>query len=196
MVRLTTTECVSDPEVALMVTCETSGAGVPVLPGAVVFIPPQPARPPMVSAQASNNSAPLILVSRLRNPASPNNPSGSIPARSIPRSRSDAEYGLAGVGVAVAMATFTGVAAVPERFTLAGLKLQLAPVGNPAQERLTAPLKPFAPARLTCTLAVWPPLTLTFAVRAVIAKSPLPVAAAAVIAPKRPPFSLLIPAAK
>jgi len=84
----------------------------------------------------------------------------------------------------------------PERETLAGLKLQLAPLGSPAQERLTAPLKPFVPARLTCTFAVWPPLTLTFGVGAVMLKSPLPAAAAAVIAPKSPPFSLLMPAAK
>jgi hypothetical protein len=49
----------------------------------------------------------------------------------------------------VAIATLTIVALVPERVTLAGLKLQLAPVGSPEQERLTAPLKPFIPVKLT-----------------------------------------------
>jgi hypothetical protein len=71
---------------------------------------------------------------------------------------------LVGVGVvaaAVAIATVTLVALVPETFTVAGVKLQLAPVGSPEQESVTAPLKPFMPARLTCTLAVWPLLTLT-----------------------------------
>src|SRR5689334_6011478 len=119
MVRLTTTEWFSDPEVALIVTCETSGVGFPVIfPGAVVFIPPQPAIPPIVSTDSrSKSSAPLTLVNRLRKPNRVKRPNGSIPTKITRRPGRDAEYGFVGVGVAVAMATITIAALELERLT-------------------------------------------------------------------------------
>lgn len=90
--------------------------------------------------------------------------------------------------------TVTGV--VPETLTEAGLKLQDIPEGRPEQDSATVPLKPFVAARLSERLPIWPLETLTLVVDGVMVKSPAPAEAATVIEPKRPPVSLLIPAAK
>lgn len=45
--------------------------------------------------------------------------------------------------------------------TVAGLKLHEAPVGNPVHVRATLPVKPFAPATLSGTVALRPEVTVT-----------------------------------
>ena len=88
----------------------------------------------------------------------------------------------------------TGV--VPVTLTDAGLKAQLSPEGRPEQERVTVPLNPLVPVRLSERLPIWPLVTETLGADEAMVKSAVPAGAATVMEPKRPPCSLLIPAAK
>lgn len=98
--------------------------------------------------------------------------------------------------VAVPMETPTVAGVVPARVTVAGVKVQASPVGSPEQEKVTGPLKPLEPVRVSMRLPACPVATLSVVAEDWKVKSPVePAGDPTVTAATTPSFSLLMPAA-
>ena len=200
-----------DPEVAVIVTCDVP-TGVGVGEGADEVDacdedPPQPLAP--IDTTIPNRSIGMSASNLLRFFSPPrriSDPRGSSEDIAIPRLPCRGERSLFAVYplppvdpvLPVAeMVTVLVTLAAEVTVREAGEKLHVASSGSPVQARLTVPLKPLLGAILMVVVALDPVVTVKALDVALIAKFPgAGAVATAEIEPKRPSFSLLIPAAK